>query len=118
MALNNDRDQYRVVLEKFAEGAIIDRHESNAHLLNAYFEKPSFREALMNFSPAPTTRSAAKKPGELGPGRLLLAAGLVPRRRVGFNPRLPVLARCWHGRGVWHSAPEGALWMKHEHFGR
>jgi hypothetical protein len=39
-ALNNDRDQYRVVLEKFAENAIVDRHESNGQLFNAFFESP------------------------------------------------------------------------------
>jgi type I restriction enzyme R subunit len=49
VALNNDRDQYRVVLEKIAENAIIDRHESNGQLFNAYFEKPGFREALMEY---------------------------------------------------------------------
>jgi type I restriction enzyme, R subunit len=47
VALNNDRDQYGVVLEKIAEDAIIERHESNGQLFNAYFEKPGFREALM-----------------------------------------------------------------------
>ncbi|MEP6528188.1 MAG: hypothetical protein ABJA86_13615 [Nocardioidaceae bacterium] len=49
VALNNDRDQYRVVLEKIAENAIIDRHESSGQLFNAYFEKPGFREALMEY---------------------------------------------------------------------
>jgi type I restriction enzyme, R subunit len=49
VALNNDRDQDGVVLEKIAEGAIIERHESNGQLFNAYFEKPGFREALMEY---------------------------------------------------------------------
>jgi type I restriction enzyme R subunit len=49
VALNNDRDQYRIVLEKIAENAIIDRHESNGQLFSAYFEKPGFREALMDY---------------------------------------------------------------------
>jgi len=49
VALNNDRDQYGVVLEKIAEDAIIERHESNGQLFNAYFEKPGFREALMEY---------------------------------------------------------------------
>ena len=47
MALNNDRDQEQIVLEKFAEDAIIDRHEANGILLNAFFEKPGFKEALL-----------------------------------------------------------------------
>src|SRR5664279_4916510 len=49
VALNNDRDQYSVVLDKIAENAIIERHESNGQLFNAYFEKPGFREALMEY---------------------------------------------------------------------
>ncbi|MGI8761472.1 MAG: type I restriction enzyme subunit R domain-containing protein [Jatrophihabitantaceae bacterium] len=49
VALNNDRDQYRVVLERIAEDAIVDRHESNGQLFNAFFEKPGFRDALMTY---------------------------------------------------------------------
>ena len=37
------------VLEKHAEEAIIDRHESNGMLFNAFFEKPGFREALLKY---------------------------------------------------------------------
>ncbi|MGI8702635.1 MAG: type I restriction endonuclease subunit R [Nocardioidaceae bacterium] len=49
VALNNDRDQYRVVLEQHAEDAIVDRHESNGQLFNAFFDKPGFREALLEY---------------------------------------------------------------------
>ncbi|WAX55528.1 type I restriction endonuclease [Jatrophihabitans cynanchi] len=49
VALNNDRDQYRVVLEKIAEDAIIERHESNGQLFNAFFDKPGFREKLLEY---------------------------------------------------------------------
>jgi type I restriction enzyme, R subunit len=49
VALNNDRDQYRVVMEKRAEDSIIERHEANGQLFNALFEKPGFREALMEY---------------------------------------------------------------------
>jgi len=49
VALNNDRDQFQVVLERFAEEAIIDRHQANGMLFNAFFEKPGFREALLEF---------------------------------------------------------------------
>jgi hypothetical protein len=48
-ALNNDRDQYDVVLEKITEDAIIERHESKGRLLNAYFERPGFLVALMAY---------------------------------------------------------------------
>ncbi|MDT0261813.1 type I restriction endonuclease subunit R [Jatrophihabitans lederbergiae] len=49
VALNNDRDQYGVVLQKKAESMIVDRHEANGQLFNAFFEKPSFREALLKY---------------------------------------------------------------------
>jgi type I restriction enzyme R subunit len=49
VALNNDRDQYNVVLEKHAENMIIDRNEANGQLFNAFFEKPGFRDLLMGF---------------------------------------------------------------------
>jgi type I restriction enzyme R subunit len=49
VALNNDREQYQVVLEKIAEDAIVERHESNGQLFNAFFEKPGFREKLLDY---------------------------------------------------------------------
>jgi type I restriction enzyme R subunit len=49
VALNNDRAQYRLVLERLAEDAIIERHESNGELFNAFFDKPGFREALLEY---------------------------------------------------------------------
>jgi hypothetical protein len=49
VVLNNDRDQYRVVMEKRAEDSIIERHEANGQLFNALFEKPGFRETLMEY---------------------------------------------------------------------
>jgi type I restriction enzyme R subunit len=49
VALNNDRDQYGVVLQQKAESMIVDRHEANGQLFNAFFEKPGFRDALMRY---------------------------------------------------------------------
>lgn len=49
VALNNDRDQYDVVLQKRAEDMIIERHESNGQLFNAFFDKPGFREKLLEY---------------------------------------------------------------------
>ena len=49
VALNNDRDQFQIVLERFAEDAIIDRHQANGMLFNAFFEKPGFRQALLEY---------------------------------------------------------------------
>jgi type I restriction enzyme R subunit len=49
VALNNDRDQFRVVMESRAEDAIVERHEANGQLFGAFFEKPGFREAFLDF---------------------------------------------------------------------
>ena len=49
VALNNDRDQFHIFLQSFAKDAIIDRHEANGMLFNAFFEKPGFAEALMEY---------------------------------------------------------------------
>jgi type I restriction enzyme, R subunit len=49
VALNNDRDGYNVVLQKYAETKIVDRHEPNGQLFAAFFEKPGFREMLINY---------------------------------------------------------------------
>ncbi|MGI9093363.1 MAG: type I restriction endonuclease subunit R [Mycobacteriales bacterium] len=49
VALNNDRDGYNVVLQKYAETKIVDRHEANGQLFAAFFEKPGFREMLINY---------------------------------------------------------------------
>jgi type I restriction enzyme R subunit len=49
VALNNDRTQFNVVLERHAEDAIIDRHQANGMLFNAFFEKAGFREKLIEF---------------------------------------------------------------------
>ena len=43
VALNNDFDQYRIVLEKIADDMIVDRHEANGMLFDAYFSKPEVR---------------------------------------------------------------------------
>ena len=47
VALNNDREQYRLVLDKKAEDLIVERHEANGQLFGAFFEKPGFRDALL-----------------------------------------------------------------------
>jgi hypothetical protein len=49
VALNNDLDQFKIVLEEIAENAIVDRHQANRMLFNAFFEKPGFREALLDY---------------------------------------------------------------------
>lgn len=49
IALNNDFDQFLIMLERLAEDMIVDRHQANGMLFNAYFEKPGFREMLLTY---------------------------------------------------------------------
>ncbi|MGI8869443.1 MAG: type I restriction enzyme subunit R domain-containing protein, partial [Mycobacteriales bacterium] len=49
VALNNDRVQYRVVLEGMAEDKMIERNEANGQLFNAFFDKPEFREMFLAY---------------------------------------------------------------------
>jgi type I restriction enzyme R subunit len=49
VALNNDREQYQVVLEKKAEDLILDRHEANGELFSAFFEKAGVRQAFLKY---------------------------------------------------------------------
>jgi type I restriction enzyme R subunit len=49
VALNNDFDQYRIVLEKMADDMIIDRHQANGMLFDAYFAKPEVRAAFLSY---------------------------------------------------------------------
>jgi type I restriction enzyme R subunit len=49
VALNNDFDQYRIVLERMAEDMIVDRHQANGALFDAFFDKPGFREWLIQY---------------------------------------------------------------------
>jgi type I restriction enzyme R subunit len=49
VALNNDREQYQVVLEKKAEDLILDRHEANGELFSAFFERPGVRAAFLKY---------------------------------------------------------------------
>jgi type I restriction enzyme R subunit len=49
VALHNDRDQYQIVLERYAENAIIDRHHANGILFEAFFNQPDFRTLLLDY---------------------------------------------------------------------
>jgi len=49
VALNNDRDQYQIYLESIADDAVIDRHQANGMLFNAFFEKPGFRDVILGY---------------------------------------------------------------------
>ena len=49
VALNNDFDQFRIMLARLAEEMIVDRHQANGMLFDAYFEKPGFREQLLEY---------------------------------------------------------------------
>ena len=49
IALHNDEHNFRRALDQYADAAIIERHEANTDLFNAYFEKPGFRDAFITF---------------------------------------------------------------------
>ena len=49
IALHNDEENFRRALEEHADDAIVDRHEANGALFNAYFERPGFRDAFLQF---------------------------------------------------------------------
>jgi type I restriction enzyme R subunit len=49
VALHNDRDNYLRVLEGRADQMIVDRHQANGELFDAYFAKPGFREAFLAY---------------------------------------------------------------------
>jgi type I restriction enzyme R subunit len=49
VALNNDFDQFRIMLARLAEEMIVDRHQANGMLFDAYFEKPGFRDQLLEY---------------------------------------------------------------------
>jgi type I restriction enzyme R subunit len=49
VALNNDARQYRIVLEKRAEDAIVDRHEANGELFDKFFADPSFKARFLDY---------------------------------------------------------------------
>ena len=49
VALNNDYDQFAIMLEKMAESMTVDRYQANGALFDAYFEKPGFKQALLEY---------------------------------------------------------------------
>ena len=46
VAQHNDEDQFMSVFDDYLEGAMIDRHDINSGLLQAFLDKPDFRQAL------------------------------------------------------------------------
>ena len=46
VAKNNDEDQFMAVFGDYLEGAMIDRHDVNSGLLQAFLDKPDFRKTL------------------------------------------------------------------------
>ena len=46
VALGNDRQQFAVYLKPRIEGAIVERHEANGELFDAYFASDERREMV------------------------------------------------------------------------
>ena len=49
VALGNDLQQFGVWLKPQVDEGVVDRHESNATLFSAYFDKPEFRENMVGW---------------------------------------------------------------------
>lgn len=49
VALNNDRQQYRIVLEGNAEDMMLDRSNRNDHMRDRYFANPEFKRLVLDF---------------------------------------------------------------------
>jgi type I restriction enzyme R subunit len=49
VAENNDRGQYRLVLEQKIKELLVDRHEKNGMLFDLFFANPDFQISLVNY---------------------------------------------------------------------
>lgn len=49
VALNNDRHQYRIVLEDNADDMMLDRGNRNNELRDRYFSNPEFKRLILDF---------------------------------------------------------------------
>lgn len=49
IALDNDKQQYRIALESKVKDLIVERHESNGFLFDAFFENPQFAKIMMGY---------------------------------------------------------------------
>lgn len=49
IAQENDKAQFTVALEAKIKDLIVERHEANGHLFDAYFDNPQFQKVLMNY---------------------------------------------------------------------
>lgn len=49
IALDNDRPQYEVALESKVKDLLLERHESNGVLFDAFFDNPRFARVMMNY---------------------------------------------------------------------
>jgi type I restriction enzyme, R subunit len=49
VAENNDRGQYRLVLEQKIKDLLVDRHEKNGMLFDLFFANPDFQVSLVNY---------------------------------------------------------------------
>jgi len=49
VAENNDRSQYRMVLEQKIKDLLVDRHEKNGMLFDLFFANPDFQVSLVNY---------------------------------------------------------------------
>lgn len=49
VALSNECQQFRIMLDELAQDMIVDRHQVNGALFDTYFEKPRFTESVLEY---------------------------------------------------------------------
>lgn len=49
IALNNDKTQYSIALEHKVKDMIIERHEGNGVLFDAFFSNPDFQRRVFDY---------------------------------------------------------------------
>ena len=49
VALNNDRNQYQLVLAEKIKQLLVERHEANGHLFDLFFANPDFQSMILSY---------------------------------------------------------------------
>jgi type I restriction enzyme R subunit len=64
VAMHNDYEQFLVYLEPLLEGKIVDRHEANDVLFRAFFDKPEFRDLMVDWLAKKVYRDVRRDRGQ------------------------------------------------------
>lgn len=61
VALNNDFRQFEVYLEPKVQEKVVERHEANEGLFQAYFDKPEFRGQMLTWLTQVSTAASVRR---------------------------------------------------------